>query len=172
MRKQPATRTITASVLSLVLGAVAGLAGAHGSGGHPVASPTAAAAAHAYAFGKQGTARKATRTITIDMHDSMRFGPADIAVREGDTVRFVVVNQGAMMHEMVLGTMEELKSHGETMRKHPGMAHDAPYMAHVSPGKKAELVWQFTKAGEYYYACLIPGHFEAGMVGRIRVTKG
>jgi uncharacterized cupredoxin-like copper-binding protein len=58
------------------------------------------------------------------------------------------------------------------MKKHPGMEHDEPYMKHVAPAKKEEMVWQFTKAGEFHYACLIPGHFEAGMVGRITVTKG
>jgi uncharacterized cupredoxin-like copper-binding protein len=75
------------------------------------------------------------------------------------------------MHEMVLGTMEELKKHAELMRKHPGMEHDEPYMAHVAPGKTETITWQFTKAGEFHYGCLIPGHFEAGMIGKIRVTR-
>ena len=105
------------------------------------------------------------------MADTMRFGPSDITVKEGETVKFVVANKGQMMHEMVIGTMDELKAHGELMKKHPGMEHDEPYMAHVSPGKKEEMVWQFTKAGEFYYACLVPGHFEAGMIGKIKVTK-
>ena len=74
------------------------------------------------------------------------------------------------MHEMVLGTMDELKKHAELMKKHPGMEHDEPYMAHVAPGKKGEIVWQFTKAGEFFYGCLIPGHFEAGMIGKVTVT--
>lgn len=125
-----------------------------------------------HAFGKQGDPQKAMRTIVIDMSDTMRFDPADITVKEGETVRFVVTNKGKMMHEMVIGTMDELKAHGELMKKHPGMEHDEPYMAHVSPGKKEEMVWQFTKAGEFYYACLLPGHFEAGMIGKIKVTKG
>jgi uncharacterized cupredoxin-like copper-binding protein len=66
--------------------------------------------------------------------------------------------------------MEELKAHGELMKKHPGMEHDEPYMAHVSSGKKEEMVWHFTKAGEFHYACLVPGHFEAGMIGKITVV--
>lgn len=125
-----------------------------------------------HAFGKQGDPKKVTRTITIDMSDKMRFGPANITVKEGDTIRFVVTNKGNMMHEMVIGTMRELMEHGELMKKHPGMEHDEPYMSHVSPGKKEEMVWQFTKTGDYYFACLIPGHFEAGMIGKIKVTKG
>jgi uncharacterized cupredoxin-like copper-binding protein len=120
-------------------------------------------------FGQTGDPRRAARTIQVDMNDAMRFTPAEIAVRRGDTVRFVVSNSGRQMHEMVLGTMKELKEHAEMMRKHPGMEHDEPYMAHVQPGKKAEFAWQFTKPGEFYYGCLIAGHFEAGMIGKLIV---
>ncbi len=67
----------------------------------------------------------------------MRFTPAELEVTQGDTVRFVVRNSGKTMHEIVLGTMKELKDHAELMRKHPGMEHDEPYMAHVAPGKTA-----------------------------------
>lgn len=125
-----------------------------------------------HAFGKEGSLKKATRTITVDMSDNMRFTPSDITVKQGETIRFIVKNKGKMMHEMVIGTMDELKAHGELMRKHPTMEHDEPYMSHVSPGKKENLVWQFTNVGEFYYACLVPGHFEAGMVGKITVVKG
>ena len=76
------------------------------------------------------------------------------------------------MHEMVLGTMQELKEHAELMKKHPGMEHEEPHMAHVSAGKRETMVWQFNQPGEFYYGCLIPGHFEAGIVGKIIVTKG
>ena len=58
------------------------------------------------------------------------------------------------------------------MKKFPGMEHDEPYMAHVSPGKTDEIVWHFTKAGEFFYACLLPGHLEAGMIGKIVVAPG
>ena len=87
----------------------------------------------------------------------------------GDTVRFVVHNDGKVMHEMVIGTMAELKEHAELMRKFPNMEHDEPYMAHVAPAKQGEIVWQFTQAGEFHYACLIPGHMEAGMIAKITV---
>ena len=86
-------------------------------------------------------------------------------------MRFVAANRGKVMHEMVLGTMDELKEHAEMMRKHPGMEHDEPHMLHVQPGKSGEMGWRFTKAGEFYYGCLIPGHFEAGMIGKITVTE-
>jgi uncharacterized cupredoxin-like copper-binding protein len=70
---------------------------------------------------------------------------------------------------MVLGTTEELKAHAELMKKFPDMEHADANMAHVKPGAKGEIVWQFTKAGEYQFACLIPGHYEAGMVGKVVV---
>ena len=125
-------------------------------------------------FGRTGDPKKVSRTVEIDMSDmsdKMRFTPAVLTQQRGETVRFVAKNSGKQMHEMVLGSMKALKEHAELMKKHPGMEHDEPYMAHVGPGKKAEIVWQFTKAGEFNFGCLIPGHFEAGMVGSIKVTE-
>ncbi|MEA3195162.1 MAG: hypothetical protein QOD26_3495 [Betaproteobacteria bacterium] len=121
-------------------------------------------------FGRAADPRAATRTVRIDMSDAMRFVPAAIRIKRGEVVRFVPTNRGQVMHEMVLGTLEDLKQHAELMRKYPHMQHEEPHMAHVAPGKSGEIVWQFTRAGEFYYACLIPGHFEAGMVGRVIVT--
>lgn len=122
-------------------------------------------------FGRAADPGKAKRTIRVEMTDAMRFSPAELTVKQGETVRFVVANKGKVLHEMVLGTMHDLKEHAELMRKHPGMEHEEPHMAHVSPGKRGEMGWQFTKAGEFYYGCLIPGHFEAGMIGKIKVVK-
>jgi uncharacterized cupredoxin-like copper-binding protein len=120
-------------------------------------------------FGRPGDAKKASRTIAVGMDDSMHFTPGDIRVRQGETLKFVVGNNGKIMHEMVVGTLKELKEHAELMKKHPGMEHEAPYMAHVAPGKKETIVWQFTKVGEFHYACLIAGHLEAGMIAKIIV---
>jgi uncharacterized cupredoxin-like copper-binding protein len=121
-------------------------------------------------FGKQGDPKKITRTINVDMSDQMRFTPAAQTVKQGETIRFIVKNSGKVMHEFVLGTIAELKEHAELMKKFPNMEHDEPYMAHVSPGKTETIVWQFSKGGEFHFGCLLPGHFEAGMVGKINVT--
>ena len=137
---------------------------------HHSNNPAPAVAAEETAFGREGDPKKVSRTINVDMSDRMRFSPADLSIKQGETIRFRVKNSGKVMHEMVLGTMKDLKAHAEMMRKHPGMEHDEPYMAHVPPGKTETMVWQFTKAGEFHYACLVPGHFEAGMLGRIVVT--
>jgi uncharacterized cupredoxin-like copper-binding protein len=123
-----------------------------------------------HSFGRQGDPKKVSRTVTVDMSDAMRFSPSEIRVKQGETIRFVATNGGKVMHEMVLGNLAELKSHGEMMKKFPNMEHDEPYMAHVSPGTKQEIVWTFTKAGEFHYGCLLPGHLEAGMIGKIIVA--
>ena len=120
-------------------------------------------------FGSAADPRKAARTVRIEMADTMRFSPAEVKVRRGDTVRFVVANNGKVLHEMVLGTMDDLRKHAELMKKHPGMEHDEPFMAHVAPGQLGEMGWRFSKAGTFYYGCLVPGHFEAGMVGKVIV---
>jgi uncharacterized cupredoxin-like copper-binding protein len=120
-------------------------------------------------FGRAADPNKARRTVRVEMLDQMRFVPAEVTVKRGEIVRFVPVNKGQVMHEMVLGTMEELKKHAEMMKKHPGMEHDEPHMAHVAPGKEGVMGWQFTRAGEFFYGCLIPGHFDAGMIGKVKV---
>ena len=121
------------------------------------------------AFGKPADPKKATRTVSIDMADTMRFTPSQLMVKRGDTVRFVAKNSGRLMHEMVLGTRKDLEEHAALMRKHPEMEHDEPNMLHVAPGKTGTMGWRFTRAGEFHYGCLVPGHFEAGMIGRIVV---
>ena len=153
---------------SIALGIVS--TGVYAHGDKPQAKkPAAAKLSEEKAFGREGDAKKVTRTIHVDMADTMRYSPMEITVKRGDTVRLIAKNSGKVMHEMVLGTMAELKEHFELMKKHPDMEHDEPHMAHVKPGKTEHMVWQFTKAGEFYYGCLMPGHFEAGMVGKVIV---
>lgn len=134
-------------------------------------SKPAAISSEEKAFGRQGDPKQATRTIHVDMSDAMRFSPASLSVTQGETVRFVVKNSGKVMHEFVLGTLAELKEHAALMKKFPNMEHDEPYMAHVAPGKTETIVWQFSKAGDFHYGCLLPGHFEAGMVGSLNVKR-
>jgi uncharacterized cupredoxin-like copper-binding protein len=123
------------------------------------------------AFGIAADPAKATRTIRVDLSDAMRFSPAEITVKRGEVLRFVVANKGQMLHEMVLGTRKELEKHAALMKKFPGMEHDEPHMAHVAPGKTGEIGWQFTRTGTFHFACLVPGHFEAGMIGTVKAVK-
>jgi uncharacterized cupredoxin-like copper-binding protein len=162
-------RRIIAYMLVLSLGFVTG-ALAHGDEDHgkKVEKP---AADHAAALGKPGEPHKVTRTIEVEMDDTMRFKPASIKVKRGETIRFIARNTGKLKHEMVLGTTKELKEHAESMRKFPEMEHADPNQVIVEPGKTGELVWQFTRAGTFDFACLVPGHFEAGMVGKVQVSR-
>ena len=121
-------------------------------------------------WGIAGDAKASKRRIEVRMGDDMRFKPDRIEVRLGETVTLEVRNQGKLMHEFVLGTKAELDAHAAMMVKHPGMEHDEPYMAHVAPGKTGRIVWTFNRAGEFDFACLIAGHFQAGMVGKVRVV--
>lgn len=171
MKKISSTNTaFLAALLALSSAITAMPAFAHTGAKHGDANKSAEISTEEKAVGKQGDPKKVTRTITIDMNDTMRFSPAELKVKQGETIKFVVQNKGKLMHEMVLGTMAELKEHGALMKKNPGMEHDEPYMTHVSPGKKQEMIWQFTKPGDFNYACLVPGHFEAGMIGKIKVV--
>lgn len=124
---------------------------------------------HASMAGKPGNPGKASRTIEVIMDDSMRFAPEKISVKAGETIRFFVRNKGKLRHVMVIGTMDELKQHAETMRKMPDMQHGEPNMITLATGQRGGIVWQFDKPGAVDFACLVPGHMEAGMVGKVEV---
>lgn len=120
-------------------------------------------------IGQAALPGQATRTVTITMLDSMRFSPATIRVRGGETVRFVVRNAGKVKHELVLGTQKDLDEHHAFMQKNPDMEHEDDNMVTVQPGHQSEIIWQFGRAGSVHFACLQPGHYGAGMRGLITV---
>lgn len=123
------------------------------------------------AIGKPGVSNKATRTVTVTMTDNMRYTPNHISVKQGETIRFTIINKGQVKHELNLGTPHELLEHLELMKKFPDMIHDEPNKITLFPGQKGEIIWQFTKAGTVNFACLIPGHYEAGMRGEVKVSN-
>ncbi len=152
-----------------VLALAANGAFAHGDDDHAKPRKFDASKVEDTAFGHEGDSKRVVRVVKVEMADSMRFTPDDVVVRRGQTVRFVIHNGGKVLHEMVLGTLDELKEHAELMKRFPNMEHSDPNMAHVKPGATGEIVWQFTRAGEFQFACLQPGHYEAGMVGKVVV---
>ena len=123
------------------------------------------------AIGKPGVAAKVSRTVSVEMSDNMRFTPSEIKVKRGETIRFAVKNAGQVKHEFSLGTKKELAEHYALMKKFPDMEHDEPNKVSLAPGKQGEVVWQFTKSGNVDFACLHPGHYEAGMKGLVKVSK-
>jgi uncharacterized cupredoxin-like copper-binding protein len=145
---------------------------AHGDETHPNAAAPLKMEQKDWGIG--GNAKAVKRTVQIQMTDNMRFTPDRVEVQQGETVRFSLTNTGRVLHEMVLGTAPVLAEHAALMKRFPNMEHDEPYMAHVPPGKTGEIIWTFNRPGEFDFACLIAGHFEAGMVGKIVVqpTRG
>jgi uncharacterized cupredoxin-like copper-binding protein/Cu/Ag efflux protein CusF len=146
--------------LSFILASTTALATGNHAGGHDSGE----------AIGKAGEASAVNRTINISMNDKMRFYPSSIRVKNGETIKFVISNEGKIKHEMVLGSSKELREHAALMQKFPEMVHADANMASVAPGGRGEMIWQFTKAGTVNFACLQPGHMQAGMVGKVRVA--
>src|SRR5262245_12024613 len=125
-----------------------------------------------FSAGEPGNPKTSARTVKIVMRedgDRMVFEPNRIEVRNGEQVRFVLDNNGLKNHEFVLATATENRKHAELMRTHPGMEHEDPNARPVAPYNRDELLWRFTKPGEFEFACLIPGHYEAGMFGKVIV---
>ena len=147
---------------------LAGQARAHGDAGH--AKTAGPVKKEQKDWGIAGDRKAVRRTVRITMLDTMRFSPDRVEVTLGETIRFAHRNAGAQMHEFVIGTSEENEAHAALMLKFPGMEHSEPYMAHVGAGQTGEIVWTFNRPGEFDFACLIAGHYQAGMRGKIIVT--
>ena len=125
-----------------------------------------------FSAGQPGNPKKPARTVTVIMTDSdgtMRFSPDRLNVKKGEQVRFVIQNKGVLKHEFTLASVEDNNKHAALMQKYPGMEHDDPNAKSVDPGKTAEILWRFSKSGTFEFACLIPGHREAGMQGTVAV---
>jgi uncharacterized cupredoxin-like copper-binding protein len=153
---------VAAGALALVATNALAHGDGHGKAGAPVKEQKP--------WGIAADPKPGLRTIHVSMNDRMRFEPDAIEVKVGETVRLVVKNDGRLMHEFVIGTKKELDAHAVLMKRFPNMEHDEPYMVHVAPGETGEIVWTFNRAGDFDFGCLIAGHYEAGMVGRIRVN--
>jgi len=124
------------------------------------------------AFGEQGDSKKPSRAVHIIMREDgnkMLYVPDTIEVKKGEQIRFVIDNEGLFNHEFVLGTEHEIRNHAVEMKKHPHMQHHDAHSLQVGVYDRGELLWRFTKAGHFVYACLIPGHLERGMRGTVVV---
>lgn len=124
---------------------------------------------HSGPAGKPGKASEVVRTVQVTMTDGMDYIPATVTVMQGETIRFEVINEGQLVHEFVLGTEAEILEHHEMMKRFPGMEHEEPNSVSLASGATGEVIWQFTDAGTVSFACLQPGHFEAGMKGDVVV---
>ena len=151
-------------LLPLVFLAEPGLAGPGAPGHHHSHS--------GFAAGDPGDPKKPARIVLVTMRESdgkMIFIPGKVEVKRGEQIKFILTNSGALEHEFILATSEENLKHAEEMKKNPDMEHDDPNGKRVAPKQTKEIVWRFSKAGEFEFGCLIPGHREAGMMGTIVV---
>jgi uncharacterized cupredoxin-like copper-binding protein len=167
-------RIIAACLAGLLALGLDATAYAHGNQAHADKAAPSQPVQQPWGIAAEPNAAKAAkttiRTIQVSMSDAMRFSPSRIDVKQGETIKFIIKNEGQVLHEFVLGTSATLAEHAAQMLKFPNMEHDEPYMAHVKPGQTGQIVWTFNRAGEFDFACLIAGHFQAGMVGQILVS--
>lgn len=158
------TSALTAGLAGLLLSTGVAFAGPAGEAGHSHGGETT--------YGKPGDPKKPARLVQVSMREvdgKMLYFPDKVEVKRGEQVRFKLQNNGELAHEFVLATVEENRKHAEEMKKNPDMEHDDPNGKRLDPKKGGEIVWQFTKPGEFEFACLIPGHLEAGMKGTVVV---
>jgi uncharacterized cupredoxin-like copper-binding protein len=125
-----------------------------------------------FAAGEPGDPKRPFRTVEIVMKDDagkMSFTPDKIDVKEGDQVKFVLKNTGVVDHEFLIDTVTNNAQHKLEMEKNPDMLHEEPNGARLKPGATKEILWRFSKAGTFEFACLLPGHYESGMKGVVAI---
>jgi len=122
-------------------------------------------------FGDFNPAMTPERMVRVVMTDNMKFVPEVLHFRKDEIVKFIFTNNGELIHEFVMGSPQELERHVKLMTTKPAMEHEEPHMIHLDPGDAGSLTWKFSQVGEFTFACLIPGHFEAGMRGKIIVRN-
>ncbi|KIC09049.1 copper oxidase [Leisingera sp. ANG-M1] len=143
-----------------VLAGVSGHGDGHGAHGEQMAA------------GKPGNRSEVSRTVKVAMKETddgeMIFSPAAMEFKQGETIRFMVVNKGELDHEFVLDTQERNAMHKQAMSEQMEM-HNTPNAVTLAPGKRGEIIWTFSNGGTFEFACLIPGHYESGMYGQVAV---
>ncbi|WP_273207529.1 cupredoxin domain-containing protein [Marinobacter subterrani] len=167
---------LLALVSAMLMSATVFAAGAH-SGGHGAN------------IGEPGKAAKIDKTITVEMHDNY-YTPETINVKSGQTVKFVVVNKGNLVHEFNIGTPEMHEAHQEEMMmmvEHgviqggklnwemmemdmgngQTMKHNDPNSVLLEPGQSKDVIWKFTRQADIEFACNVPGHYQSGMYGDV-----
>ena len=186
MSKIRLTASVCAAVALLALNPAQ--AGPAGHGKHTDLGGHEGHGAHAHTFslsvGEPGDPADARRVKRVVMNDNT-YAPKSITVSKGETVHFLIFNKGEFVHEFNIGTAKMHRAHQAEMlsmmesgaleadrivhEKMGAMKHDDPNSVLLEPGQKGEIVWKFSEAGEIQFACNVPGHYEDGMHGRLRI---
>ena len=153
-------KTIFKAILCLgVFGTAALAEGSHGS-------------KHAMDIGQPGH-NQMNRSLTVKMFETengMAFTPEALSIKKGQTVKIHLINNGEFEHEFVMDTKAGIQKHKVLMEDSPDMQHEDSNSLRLKPNEKGEILWTFSNAGTFEFACLIPGHYEAGMHGEILVN--
>jgi uncharacterized cupredoxin-like copper-binding protein len=142
-------------------------------GGAALAGPGEAGHSHtSYSAGEPGDPKKPFRVVEVKMSEGdgkMGYTPENLTVKRGEQIKFFITNGGELKHELILASEKDNLKHAELMKKYPEMEHDDPNAKNLEPKAKSEILWRFSKRGTFEYSCLIPGHREAGMTGKVTV---
>jgi uncharacterized cupredoxin-like copper-binding protein len=129
-------------------------------------------AAEHFSAGEPGDPTKPFRIVRISIHDGkggMGYTPQSLEVHLGEQIKFIIWNDGIYNHEFILASTAGNLKHAALMKKYPDMEHDDPNGKTIGPYNGAEILWRFSKKGTFEFSCLIPGHREAGMIGKVAV---
>lgn len=127
--------------------------------------------AFAFSVHAAGDSRAVDRTVDFKISGEMRVTPDRVEIKQGQKVRLVLKNDSRVPLEFALGTEDGVIEHAAQMLKFPDMTHDQAYVVRLAPGTTDEMVWTFDRAGDFELACLIAGHYQSGMVGKIKVVS-
>lgn len=133
------------------------------------------------AHGSHHTAASETiRTVEIVAKDN-EFSLSKIDVKPGETIRFIVRNEGELEHDFTIGDAATQAAHRAEMQammsdmadshSHGGHMHGAQNAVMIKPGATAELVWTFDSGTDILFGCNVPGHYEAGMAGEFDIQS-
>lgn len=166
---------VLAAALSLTMMATADAAGSHGGGHGHGSDGDGGGHGGGFAFGSPAEPSEADRTVRVKAKDQMTFAPDRMEVQAGETVRFVVENVGSAQHSFTLATPAGQKAHEQEMQgmargELAGHMQQEPNGIVVRPGDTKTLTWSFARGGPVQFACHIPGHYPAGMKGRIAIN--
>ena len=123
------------------------------------------------AVGMPTKPEQATKTVNVELLDTMRFKfSEEVKIKNSDVVKFVVTNTGRLPHEFSIGNQQEQDAHRQMMRNMPTMHHEDSNTVLLKPNETKEITWHFKGSEDVVFACNIPGHYEAGMHSTVKIT--
>ena len=152
--------------------------------------PSISLAASMSMIGEKGKLSEVDRVIEVKMYDNF-YKPNEIKIKKGETIKFKVYNFGELVHEFNIATkkmhlkhqpeMTKLVEHEilladkidkkkmkEMAKKDHSMSHSHANSVLLEPNEEGEIIWKFNTEAKLEAACNIPGHYETGMIAKIK----